>query len=334
MITFSIIIPVYNRPDELGEILHSLSIQSDMNFEVIIVEDGSTNTAKEISSAYKKKLDIKYFFKDNEGPAIARNFGVKKASGNYYIFFDSDCIIPPDWFKIVRKSLEEKYVDAFGGPDSAAPEFNSTQKAINYTMTSFITTGGTRGSKKHISRYYPRSFNMGISDKVFRQTGGFPVTRMHPGEDMIFSIEIVKNGFKTKLISEAFVYHKRRTNFQGFYKQVHGFGKTRFLISLLYPETFIIFYIIPALFLSGCLGLIICSLLIHYLFLSPIVLFIILIFTHSLIITKNFKVGLYSIIASFYQLFGYGAGFISALWKKGILNKDEYGLFKKVTSDQ
>ncbi len=327
MTSFSFIVPVYNRPGELGELLNSLSVQTDKDFEVIIVEDGSNNTAKKVIKKYSTTLKIKYFFKNNEGPAIARNFGVSKATGNYFIFFDSDCIIPPDWFNIVRKSLRDEYVDAFGGPDSAAKEFNSTQKAISYTMTSFITTGGTRGGRRQITKYYPRSFNMGVSEKVFKKTGGFPVTRMHPGEDMIFSIEILRNKFKTKLISEAFVYHKRRTNFKGFYKQVFGFGKTRFLISLLYPETFNIFYIIPTLFLIGCLGLIICSFLFHYIFLSPILLFIILIFIHSLLLTKNFKVGLFSIIAAFYQLFGYGAGFISSVWKKGILNKDEFGLF-------
>jgi len=328
MISFSIIIPVYNRPDELEELLISLNNQTDKNFELIIVEDGSKKTAKDISMKFSKSLDIKYFFKENEGPAIARNYGVSKASGNYYIFFDSDCIIPSGWMQIVRESLKDNYVDAFGGPDSASSEFNSTQKAISYTMTSFITTGGTRGGKKQISKYYPRSFNMGVSEEVFRKTEGFPVTKMHPGEDMIFSIEIVKNKFNTRLIPEAFVYHKRRTNFRKFYKQVYGFGKTRYLISLLYPDTFNVFFLIPSIFLFGCIGSVLLSLLIHYLFIIPVLLFILLIGLHSAIITSSFKVGFFSVIAAFYQLFGYGAGFLSAVWKKGILNKDEYNLFK------
>ena len=329
MIHFSIIVPVYNRPDEIKELLNSLSLQTDPDFEIVIIEDGSANKCENILDFYKEKLNIKYFYKHNEGPSIARNYGLNKATGDYFVFFDSDCIIPPQWMEIVRKSLEYDYVDAFGGPDSAAKEFNNTQKAISYTMTSFLTTGGIRGGKKLIGKFYPRSFNMGISRKVFEKTGGFPITRMHPGEDMIFSIEIIKKGFSTKLLTEAFVYHKRRTNFPKFFKQVFGFGKTRFLISLLYPDTFNIFFLVPSAFLIGSTGLVILSIFFHYLFLSPFILFILLILSDSLIKTKSIKTSILSVIASFYQLYGYGYGFITAVWKKGILNIDEYGLFAK-----
>ncbi|MFC2117243.1 glycosyltransferase family 2 protein, partial [Bacteroidota bacterium] len=169
MISFSIIVPVYNRPDEIKELLKSLGCQTDLNFEIVIIEDGSVNKCEDILVDYKKKLNIKYFFKQNEGPSIARNYGLNKAEGNYFIFFDSDCIIPSHWMETVRKSLENEYVDAFGGPDSAAYEFNNTQKAISYTMTSFLTTGGTRGGKKQIGKFYPRSFNMGISRNLFEK---------------------------------------------------------------------------------------------------------------------------------------------------------------------
>lgn len=327
MISFSIIVPVFNRPEEICDLLQSLKLQSDQDFEIIIVEDGSDKHCKEIINSYNNKLNIKYFFKNNEGPAIARNYGINKASGNYFIFFDSDCIIPPEWMKKVRQSLDDDYVDAFGGPDSAAPEFNATQKAISYTMTSFITTGGIRGGAKQVGKFFPRSFNMGISKEVFEKTGGFPITKMHPGEDMILSIEIIKNGFSTKLVPDAFVYHKRRTNFPRFFKQVFGFGKTRYLISLLYPETFKIFFLAPTIFLVGSIGLIICSILFHYLFISPLILFLLLIFTDSFIKTKSLKTALYAIIAGFFQLFAYGTGFLSAIWHKSILRMDEFELF-------
>jgi glycosyltransferase involved in cell wall biosynthesis len=222
---FSVIVPVYNRPGEVKELLESLAKQDDKNFEIIIVEDGSTETCEEVVNEYRNHLDIKYFYKTNEKPAIARNFGMSKASGNYYLFFDSDCILPPRYMSTLKKALDESYADAFGGPDAAHPSFSTMQKATSYAMTSLFTTGGIRGGGEKVDKFYPRSFNMGISDDVTNKIGGFPVTKMHPGEDMVLSIEIIKNNFSTRLVKEAYVYHKRRTTLKQFYTQVYRFDK-------------------------------------------------------------------------------------------------------------
>lgn len=325
---FSIIIPVFNRPDEIEELLDSLVKQSKKKFEIIIVEDGSTERCEKIISKYSESLSVQYFYKKNEKPAIARNYGAKRANGNYFLFFDSDCIIPPDYFKIVNNVLKTDYTDAFGGPDAASPDFNNMQKAISYSMTSFFTTGGIRGGGEKTDKFYPRSFNMGISKDAFFSVGGFPVTKMHPGEDMVFSIEIVKHGFKTQIIKDAFVYHKRRNTLKTFFKQVYNFGKTRLIISKIYPETFKIFFIIPSLFTIGLFFCLVLSIISLY-FLIPILLFVTLIFTDSTLKNKKISVAVLSITTSIFQLIAYGTGFLISFLKFNILNKDEYGVLKK-----
>jgi glycosyltransferase involved in cell wall biosynthesis len=326
-LTFSFIIPVFDRPDEINELLESLSNQSDRVFEIVIVEDGSTVPCEHIIEKYKDRLDISYFYKAHEMPSIARNYGMEKAKGNYFIFVDSDCIIPPEYMETIKRELRKEYVDAFGGPDKADSSFTNIQKAINYAMTSFITTGGIRGGQK-IDKFYPRSFNLGLSREIYENIGGYPITLMHPGEDMVLSIEIIKRGYKTRLIPEAYVFHKRRTSLKKFFRQVFGFGKVRFVMSKVYPETFKIFYLFPSIFLLGSLLLLILSFVtLTLLFLLPYGILIVAIFIDSLIKNRKVNVALLSIVGSFYQLYGYGSGYISSAWKKSILNKDEYGVF-------
>ncbi len=325
---FSVIIPVFNRPDEVAELLASLDKQSQKNFEIIIVEDGSKETCEHIVRNYSDKLDIQYFYKENEKPAIARNYGSKRAKGNYLLFFDSDCIIPPDYFKIINKKLQANYTDAYGGPDAASPDFNNMQKAISYAMTSFFTTGGIRGGGEKIDKFYPRSFNMGISKETYFKIGGFPETKMHPGEDMVFSIEIVKQGYTTQRVNDAFVFHKRRNTLKTFFKQVFNFGKTRLIISKIYPETFKLFFVFPTLFTIGFVLCILLSFISIY-FLLPVLFFIVIIFSDSLLKNKDIKVALLSIITSLAQLSGYGSGFLNSFITINILKKDKFQVFSK-----
>jgi len=219
---YSVVIPVYNRPEEVRELLNSLAEQTFKHFEVLIIEDGSSVKCQDVVLSFKDRLNINYFFKENSGQGFTRNYGFERAKGDYFIVFDSDCIIPNHYFKTVDDFLESNEIDSFGGPDSAHPSFNTLQKAISYSMTSPFTTGGIRGNKKHVGKFHPRSFNMGISKQVFEKTRGYKLTRM--GEDIEFSIRVINSGFKTALIESAFVYHKRRTSLSQFYKQLHFFG--------------------------------------------------------------------------------------------------------------
>ncbi len=318
---FSVIVPVYNRPDEIEELLESLTKQTFTDFEVIIVEDGSEIDCKEQVEKYKSQLNIKYFYKENEKPAIARNYGVARASGEYVVFVDSDCIIPQDYFEKVNRHLNEEEVDAYGGPDAASPDFSPLQKAISYSMTAFLTTGNIRGGEK-VDKFYPRSFNLGVKKTVFDEMGGFPITKMHPGEDMVFAIELIKRGYKTKLFKDAFVYHKRRNTLRSFFKQVFRFGKTRHIISKVYPETFKIFYLAPTAFVLGTVSLVILSFF-EWMAITPIALYIVLLYFDSLNKNKDIEVALLSVVTSFYQLFGYGLGFLQPIFKG-----DEFGVIK------
>ncbi len=231
---FSLIIPVYNRPNEIDELLNSLTIQTYKNFEVIVVEDGSALKADEIAEKYGNSLKIKYFYKENSGAGASRNFGMQKATGNYYIIFDSDCIIPPGYLADVEKALKNKYTDAYGGADAAHASFTTVQKAINYSMTSFLTTGGIRGNKKAVDKFQPRSFNLGISKKAFEVTHGFSAMKI--GEDIDLTFRLWENNFETQFIEEAYVYHKRRATFKQFLKQTFAFGEARPLLNRKYPK--------------------------------------------------------------------------------------------------
>ena len=322
--TFSIITPVYNCSNQVREYLESLSKQTYKDFEVIIVEDGDKDRSDKVVQSFSDKLNIKYFYKENTGVSFRRNYGITHCSGDYFIFFDSDCIIPNHYMELINNELSNDFVHAYGGPDKAHQSFSTMQKAVSYSMTSFFTTGGIRGGEKKIDKFYPRSFNMGFSKKVFETTNGFPEIAMNPGEDMILSIEIVKKGFKTKLIRDAFVFHKRKTNLKKYFRQIYKFGFVRYPISLLYPETFKIFFIFPALFVFGNIILILLAIFVHYLFLIPILLYIFTVFIDSFIKNKNLKIALLSVITSFIQLFGYGLGFFIALCKRIMSGKEKF----------
>lgn len=314
---FSVIIPVYNRPQEVEELLESLTQQSYKNFETLIIEDGSEDTCKHIVEQYSSQLDISYFYKENSGQGFSRNYGFKRAKGDYFIVFDSDCLIPSHYFQTVNDYLSEHPLDAYGGPDREHPSFSPVQKAISYAMTSPFTTGGIRGRKKHAGTFHPRSFNMGISREVFEQTGGYRITRM--GEDIEFSIRIIEHGFNTGLITEAYVFHKRRTNLKQFFKQLHFFGRARINISRFYPSEIKFVHTLPAIFTLGMiffLSLPFWNMALFNLLIVPFMLFFALIFTHSAFSNKSLSIGLLSTAASFIQLTAYGIGFISEWWTK------------------
>lgn len=307
----SVIIPVYNRPDELKELLGTLVDQTRKPDEVIIVEDGSTISSREIARTFENQLSIRYLEKENEGQGFARNFGYKHASGDFFIVFDSDCLIPADYMKVVEDFLLSSEVDAYGGPDAAHPDFTTTQKAISHSMTSIFTTGGIRGRKKHVGEYHPRSFNMGISRKTFEATQGYIIPFM--GEDLEFSTRIIKQGFKTALIPEAFVYHKRRTDLGKFYKQLKYFGRARINLTRFHPEQIKIIHLFPLVFSLGLLT----SLLLFFLFpvlgipfLSLYGVYFSLITLESLFVNRSIVVGLITPVASLLQMFGYGYGLI------------------------
>jgi glycosyltransferase involved in cell wall biosynthesis len=319
---FSIVIPLYNRPQEINELLATLTRQTYMQFEVLVIEDGSVNDAKEIVNSYSSKLDISYYFKENAGQGFARNYGFARAKGDYFIVFDSDCLIPDDYLETVNDYLLAHQLDVYGGPDGAHPSFSPVQKAISYSMTSPFTTGGIRGNKKHIGTFHPRSFNMGISREVWESTGGFILTRL--GEDIEFSIRAASKGFKVGLIPGALVYHKRRTSFSQFYKQLHFFGRARINIYKHFPAELRLVHFFPACFTIFLFAALFFNLLKHPLaaFCNTIlVLYVSLIFFHSLAVNKSLKVAFLSIIAALVQLTAYGLGFIQDFWKRVIFKR-------------
>jgi glycosyltransferase involved in cell wall biosynthesis len=319
---FSIIIPLYNRPQEIDELLATLTKQTYMQFEVLVIEDGSVNDAKEIVESYANQLDVRYFFKPNSGQGFSRNFGFEHAKGDYFVIFDSDCLIPADYLEIVKDYLFEHQLDAYGGPDAAHTSFTPVQKAISYAMTSPFTTGGIRGNKKHIGKFHPRSFNMGVSREVWEKLGGFILTRL--GEDIEYSIRIHENGFKIGLIPDAKVYHKRRTSFMQFYKQLHFFGRARINIYKHFPAELKAVHFFPALFTLG-LGFMVLG-NVFYLPLAYICDFIfllifVLIFFHAWRLNKSIKIAFLSVVASFIQLTAYGLGFIQDFFKRIIFKQ-------------
>ncbi len=324
---YSLIIPLYNRPSEIDELLDSLTKQSFKNFEVIVVEDGSTETSKDIVNKYQNKLTIRYFEKQNEGPGPSRNFGAERAKGDYFIFFDSDCIIPENYLESVDAFLTRNYKDAYGGPDMAHKSFTPIQKAINYSMTSFLTTGGIRGKKSSLEKFHPRSFNLGISRSSFEKIGGF--SQMRFGEDIDLSIRLHKANLSSCLIEAAAVFHKRRTNLRQFFKQVMNSGIARFNLYKLHPSSLKVVHLIPTLYTIGLIVIILLSIFIHPYILSPWLLFMAILSIHALISTKNIYITLLIIITSQVQLFAYGIGFFYASFQGLILKKNESKTFSK-----
>lgn len=324
--TLSLIIPVYNRPHEVEELLESLTKQTETNFEVILIEDGSKETCKHVADSYASKLTVSYYYIPNGGPGNARNYGATKSNTDYLIVLDSDCILPPGYIKAVRTELQQTEADAFGGPDKASDSFTDIQKAINYSMTSFFTTGGIRGGKKKMDKFYPRSFNMGIRKGVYDSLGGFSAMRF--GEDIDFSIRLYKNGCNVRLFPSAWVYHKRRTDWRKFFRQVYNSGIARINLYKKYPDSLKLVHLLPALFTLGTSLLLIGALFCAW-SLLPLGLFCILIFADAGVQNKSIKIGFLSIVASFIQLLGYGCGFLDAVWNRLILKKGEFAAFQK-----
>lgn len=309
---FSVIVPVFNRPDEISDLLASLASQSDSGFETVIVEDGSTIPCREQCEAYAGRLSLKYFYKDNEGRSIARNYGMDRAGGDYFIFVDSDCILPPDYIGRLRQALGETPADCFGGPDAAHESFTDTQKAINYSMTSFLTTGGIRGGKVHMEKFTPRTFNMGFSRQVYDRVGGF---REMFSEDIDMSTRIRLAGFSVMLFPDVAVYHKRRVDFRKFWRQVHVFGMSRITLQLLYPGSMKAVHWLPALFVIGAVAMIVWAFFWKWA-LVPLLIYILALWIWGMISTRSVKIGTMGVGAAMVQLCGYGTGFIRAyVWK-------------------
>lgn len=325
---FSVIIPIYNRPDEIVELLESLTLQSAKSvFEVIIIEDGSSTPCREVIEPYFSQLNLHYYTQNNQGPGPARNHGASKATGEYLIFFDSDCIIPSNYFNHVIEHLEIQPLDCFGGPDRSHPFFTPIQKAISYSMTSPITTGGIRGGHKQMDKFYPRSFNLGIRKDVFEAINGFADMRF--GEDLDLSMRTMQSGYRVGLIREAYVYHKRRTHFKAFFKQVFNSGIARIDLSLLHPGTLKPVHLLPSAFTIGYPLLLIFSIWISRWFLLPFLLFPLIVLIDAQFRTKSFSVALLSTWASLIQLSGYGSGFLKAFWVRIINGKGAFHNFAK-----
>lgn len=323
---YSLIIPVYNRPDEVDELLESLTIQTFTDFEVIVVEDGSARPCRDVVEKYTGRMAVRYFMKPNSGPGQTRNYGAERAEGEFLIVLDSDCILPPGYLQAVEDELRREPADAFGGPDHAHESFTNVQKAINYAMTSFFTTGGIRGGKKKMDKFYPRSFNMGIRRDVYNALGGF--SKMRFGEDIDFSIRIFKNGYRCRLFPGAWVWHKRRTDMKKFFKQVHNFGIARINLYKKYPESLKLVHLLPAVFTLGVAFLLLVSPFCIW-SLSLIALFAVIIFLDSSVQNRSLAIGALSVGAAFIQLIGYGSGFLRAWWQRCVLGKDEFSAFQK-----
>jgi len=326
---FSLIIPVFNRPDEIEELLESLTLQTfKEEYEIVIIEDGSSVTCKDVADKYTDRLTISYYFKPNSGPGDSRNYGMKIAKGDYFIILDSDCIIPPHYLESVNQNLKQHYVDCFGGPDAALDSFSDVQKAINFSMTSFLTTGGIRGNSEKIEKFQPRSFNMGLSKNAFESSEGFG--HIHPGEDPDLSIRLWKLGYKTKLFTDSYVYHKRRIDWEKFNKQVNKFGKARPILDLWHPEYKKVTFLFPSLFIIGLAASLILMLINVYFFLYVYILYIVLLLTVSTIQNKSIKIGALSVVAVLIQFYGYGSGYLKSFIKIHIFKEDPKKAFPEL----
>lgn len=320
ILKYSIITPVYNCADQTAELLESLTRQTQKDFEIILVEDGKGDS-KAVAEKYAGLLNLQYFYIPDSGVSFRRNFGISKARSDFFLFFDSDCIIPEDYFEKLATLQVSTPFDAFGGKDAAMPTFTPFQQAVNYAMTSFLTTGGIRGSKKKIDKYYPRSFNMGFSREVYEQTKGFPEHITPPGEDIILSILIHQAGFKVLCFPQLYVYHKRKMSFKKFFRQIYSFAFVRLKISFLYKETFKLFYLLPFLFTLYCLLAVILLAFSSWILFFPLFLYTGVVFADALIKTKNLQIAGLSVCTSFIQFWAYGSGFSISLFKRIIKKK-------------
>ena len=316
----------------MEELLESLTLQTLKDFEVIIVEDGSIKTCKDVCDKYANILDLHYYAKENSGPGQSRNYGAERSNGEWLIILDSDVVLPESYLTAVDKAItnhpaSETPITAWGGPDAAHPSFTPVQKAISYSMTSFFTTGGIRGGKAKLDKVYPRSFNMGIRRDVYLQLGGF--SKMRFGEDIDFSYRIVEAGYMPRLFPDAWVWHKRRTDFRKFFRQVYNSGIARINLEKRHPGTLKLVHLLPMVFTLGVIGCLLLAPFCYGLTLLPLVLYCLLILTDSTLQNKSLQVGLLSIPAAFTQLMGYGFGFIESWWKRCVLKQDEFTAFEK-----
>lgn len=329
---YSFIIPVFNRPQEINELLESMTRMDFVDpFEIVIVEDGSQETAESVVDKYRDRLQISYYYKPNSGPGDSRNYGMRKAKGDYFIIFDSDCLIPSHYLKTVDAFLKKEYYHCFGGADAAHDSFTVLQKAINYVMTSWLTTGGIRGKKKGIQRFEPRSFNMGISKEAFLATGGFG--KIHPGEDPDLSQRIRNAGYESTFIPNAFVYHKRRISWKSFYRQVRKFGMTRPILIHWHPTLAKPTFWLPSLFVLFVFTSVLAALLCHAAFLLPLFAYSLIILADATLKNKSLIVGFYAVIAVFVQFFGYGIGFLQSYWWVRIIKKQPEKKFPSLFFD-
>ncbi|MBR1446336.1 MAG: glycosyltransferase [Alloprevotella sp.] len=322
---YSIIVPVYNRPDEVDELLESLCQQTMRDFEVVIVEDGSAVPCRQVVERYADKLNVRYFSKENSGPGQTRNYGVARAQGDYVLILDSDVVVPPSYLQEVEKELAAAPCDAFGGPDRAHPSFTPMQKAINYAMTSFFTTGGIRGGKRKMDKFYPRSFNMGVRRTTYEALEGFSTMRF--GEDIDFSTRLFKSGARVRLFPEAWVWHKRRTDLRKFFKQVHNSGIARINLTKRHPGTLKLVHLLPAAFTVGCAALLLAGFCWPWSW-ALLGLYALLVCIDSSWQNRSLYVGVLSVAAAFVQLTGYGTGFLRAWWRRCVLGRDEFEAFK------
>lgn len=327
---YSIIVAIYNRPDEMDELLESLSHQTYTDFEVIVVEDGSSIPCKEVCERYRGRLSVQYYAKENTGPGPSRNYGCRRATGDYFLFIDSDCTVPQAYMQAIDTAVEAQGLDAFGGPDREHASFTPMQKAISYSMTSFLTTGGIRGKKVRVGgMFHPRSFNMGISRAVFNKTDGF--AQMRFGEDVEFSIRMIEHGFRVALIPEAFVYHKRRTDLKKFFKQVHNSGMARISIFLRHRDSLKLTHILPAAFTIYCLVALVYALFVPlgWVAVLPLALFVVAVFVEGSVRYRSASLGMLCVAASVVQLIGYGIGFIRAVVWRIMMNKPDVVAFER-----
>ncbi|HEX4886774.1 MAG TPA: glycosyltransferase [Luteibaculaceae bacterium] len=322
---YTIIVPVYNRPEEMRDLLQSLAEQTEQSFELLVIEDGSSLSSESVVAEYNHLFPIQYHFKPNSGPGDSRNVGMSLAQGEWLLFFDSDCVIPKTYFSNLTGALAERPLDAFGGPDAADERFSDIQKAINYAMTSVLTTGGVRGKANALDEFQPRSFNMGMRKEVYNRVGGF--SDIHPGEDPDLSYRIMQAGFRVGLIENAFVYHKRRIDFKKFAKQVYKFGVTRVILMKWYPSKTKVTYFFPALFTLGTASLLALMLLGFTAAGFPLALLAIILFFDALRSTKNPAIAVMAVGASFLQLLSYGWGFIRSYFHIKLLGRPEREVF-------
>lgn len=328
-INYSFIIPVFNRPEEIRELLQSMTeLRWAGTFEIVIIEDGSTLSSEKVVREFQDRLQISYYSKPNSGPGDSRNYGMRKARGNYFLILDSDVILPPDYLKEVDSFLSSNFYDCFGGPDAAHHSFSNKQKAINYAMTSLLTTGGIRGRERALNKFQPRSFNMGLSKKAFEASGGFK--NINPGEDPDLSLRLLKLGFETTLIPNAVVFHKRRINWEKFYRQVHKFGLVRPILNLWHPGSGKITYWFPSLFMIGLLFAVVLFLLGISIFLLCYLFYFIIVGFDAGIKNRSLNIGLAAIIATFIQFSGYGYGFLKSIWKLRFLKMEPETAFPKL----